>query len=93
MRARSIIDIFKNVCFAQVKKTPLGRWNIHNYTQTTLKIRYANEDNCGTCGDYSEYNKNTTQIRENNGYNQNRELDYIYMMGTESLPDNVYIRR
>jgi hypothetical protein len=96
MNARSIIDIFKSVSFAQVK-TPLGRWNIHNYRQTTLKIRYANEDNCGTCGEYSEYNKNITQIPENNGYNQNqnRELDkqYIYMMGAESLPDNVDIRR
>jgi hypothetical protein len=91
MNARSIIDIFKRVFFTQAK-TPLGRWNIHNYSQTTLKIRYANEDNCGTCG---EHNRNITQMLENNGYNENQELDelYIYMMGSETLPDNMHIRR
>lgn len=44
MNFRSItnfIDIFKQA------KTPLGRWNIHNYKETTLKIDYANKDNCG----------------------------------------------
>jgi hypothetical protein len=89
MIARGIIHLFKHAFFAEVKK-PLGRWNIHNYRQTTLKIRYANEDNCGTCGDYY---KNATQIPENNGYKQNEELDdqYIYMMGAESLPAKVHI--
>ena len=82
MNAKRIIDVFKNLGVSQVK-TPLGRWNIHNYKQTALKVRYANEDNCGVCNDY---NKNTTQIKENNVY---KELDetYIYMMGSESLPD------
>ena len=37
----NFINIFKQ------GKTPLGRWNIHNYKETTLKIDYANEDNCG----------------------------------------------
>ena len=39
-------------------KTPLGlgRWNIHNYKETTLKIDYANEDNCGISS-----NKNIVQ--------------------------------
>ena len=91
MNARRIIDIFKNTCFSQVK-TPLGRWNIHNYEQTSLKIKYANEDNCGTCG---EYNKNITQIQDNNKYKHRQELDdpYIYMMGVESVPDKLHIIR
>jgi hypothetical protein len=37
----NFVNIFKQ------GKTPLGRWNIHNYKETTLKIDYANEDNCG----------------------------------------------
>ena len=37
----NFINVFKH------RKTPLGRWNIHNYKETTLKIDYANEDNCG----------------------------------------------
>jgi hypothetical protein len=67
-------------------KTPLGRWNIHNNTQTKLKIQYANEDNCGTSGNYSEY---TEQIKET------QELDelYVYMMGSESLPDSFHTKR
>ena len=40
MNFTRIINIFKH------SKTPLGRWNIHNYKETTLKIDYANEDNC-----------------------------------------------
>ena len=42
----SIINVFKRLYFQNVK-TPLGRWNINNYKETTLKIDYANEDNCG----------------------------------------------
>jgi hypothetical protein len=63
----------------------LGRWNIHNHRQTTLKIKYANEDNCGiSCN----YNKNTTQMQ-----NQDSDNLYIYMMGCETVPDNAYITR
>ena len=58
----------------------MGRWNIHNYTQTILKIKYANEDNCGSCG-------------ENYNFNQNEDELYIYMMGNESLPDNINIKK
>jgi len=50
----NIINNFINI-FKQ-GKTPLGRWNIHNYKETTLKIDYANEDNCGISS-----NKNITQ--------------------------------
>jgi len=49
----NVLKALKHPYFAQVK-TPLGRWNIHNHKQTTLKIKYANEDNCGTCGEYNE---------------------------------------
>ena len=93
MNARRILDIFKRARVAEVK-TPLGRWNIHNYKQTALKIRYANEDNCGTCGTYT-YNQNTAQIQENNEYNKHSESDklYIYMMGLDSAPDNTHIMR
>jgi hypothetical protein len=82
MNAKRIIDVFKNLGVSQVK-TPLGRWNINNYKQTALKVRYANEDNCGVCNDYNE---NKTQIKENKIYKEIDEL-YIYMMGAESLPD------
>jgi hypothetical protein len=84
MNARSIVELFKRACFEHVK-TPLGRWNIHNHRQTTLKIKYANEDNCGiSCN----YNKNTTQMQ-----NQDSDNLYIYMMGCETVPDNAYITR
>ncbi len=75
MKSKHIIDIIKKIYYFPSVKTPLGRWNIHNYKQTALKIKYANEDNCGTCGDYT--------------ITENQELDklYIYMMGLESAPD------
>ena len=70
----NVLKALKHPYFAQVK-TPLGRWNIHNHKQTTLKIKYANEDNCGTCGEYNE--------------KKDQDVDklYIYMMGNESIPD------
>jgi hypothetical protein len=57
---------------------PLGRWNNHNYKQTSLKIKYANEDNCGTCGDYTS----TQEIQ----YEPLEKL-YVYMMGIDTVPD------
>ena len=51
----------------------LGRWNSHDHKQTILKIKYANEDNCGVSG---------------NSKNTNVELDdieYIYVMGYETV--------
>ena len=59
---------------------PLGRWNIHNYSETTLKVKYANEDNCGaSCHNYQK----TTQIQQNNRSDEHNE--YVYMMGYESV--------
>ena len=52
----NFINIFKQ------GKTPLGRWNIHNYKETTLKIDYANEDNCGISS-----NKNIIQDKKHIG--------------------------
>ena len=74
MNIKTVSEIFKRLTSSQAK-TPLGRWNIsNNNKENTLKIRYANEDNCGVC--YHNYTK------------RNKELDndkkYIYMMGYES---------
>ncbi len=93
MNAR-IFEIFK-LQFRPPVKILLGRWNIHNQLQTKLKIKYANEDNCGTCG---EYNKNLLPIQikyDSDTTIQNEVLDelYVYMMGSESIPDNINIKR
>jgi hypothetical protein len=87
MNAKRIINIFNNVFFAQVKP-PLGRWQIHNSKQTALKIKYANEDNCGTCGEYND------NIIQGHKYSKNEELDktYMYMLGFESVP-NIYDKK
>jgi hypothetical protein len=60
MNAKRISDIFKRLYLTNATPS-LGRWNKHNYTQTTLKIKYANEDNCGVSGNLY---KNTTQIQK-----------------------------
>lgn len=78
MNARHILDIFKRASSLH-NKSPLGRWNIHNHKETTLKIKYANEDNCGISG--NNY-KNTTQIQKKYDYDDNK---YIYIMGYESV--------
>lgn len=44
MNARSMLALFK---ISKEVKTPLGRWTFHNPRETSLKIKYANEDNCG----------------------------------------------
>ena len=59
MNATRILNMFKHTSLSHVK-APLGRWNIHNHKETTLKIKYANEDNCGISGNnYKKYNTNT----------------------------------
>jgi hypothetical protein len=79
MNFRSIVEIFKRASSSHIK-TPLGRWNIHNYRETTLKIKYATEDNCGiSCHNY----KNITQIHQNSYLDDDSK--YIYMMGYESV--------
>ena len=74
MNAIRILNMFKNI------KVPLGRWNIHNHRETTLKIKYANEDNCGISG--NNY-KNMVEIQENVDFVDDHQ--YIYSMGYESV--------
>ncbi len=71
MKARRILDIFKSLYFKPDKK--LGRWTNHTYKQTVLKIKYANEDNCGISG-------NNYIIKDNL-----QDNDYIYIMGYETV--------
>ena len=78
MNASRILTMFKQTFLTHVKAAPLGRWNIHNHRETTLKIKYANEDNCGISG--NNY-KNTLQILENVEFDDDQ---YIYSMGYES---------
>jgi hypothetical protein len=78
MNTTSILNLFKRIHFTPVNM-PLGRWKIHNNKQTNLKIKYANEDNCGISG--IQY-KNTKQIQTNNDSDDNQ---YIYSMGYESV--------
>lgn len=73
MNIISIIKIF-NHAFVPHIKPPLGRWNVHNHVETALKIKYANEDNCGiSC------QKNITQQKD-----ESDNDEYIYAMGYES---------
>jgi hypothetical protein len=85
MNFRSIREIFKRVCLSDVK-TPLGRWNINNYRETSLKIKYATEDNCGI---FRHNYTNGMKMQQN-------ELDdetlYIYMMGYESVHQKMFIK-
>ena len=85
MPIRHIAHVLKTAFHGPVR-TPLGRWNVDNYIQTTLKIQYANEDNCGTCGDYN----NTKQIPANDN-DEDDEL-YVYMMGLDTVPSVAYTR-
>jgi hypothetical protein len=85
MNFRSIREIFKRVSLSDVKM-PLGRWNIHNYRETSLKIKYATEDNCGI---FRHNYTNGMKMQQN-------ELDdetlYIYMMGYESVHQQMFIK-
>ena len=78
MSIKSIISIIKNISIPHVKPQ-LGRWNIHNYKETTLKIKYANEDNCGICDNIHE------KIIESPKNNKIDDNEYIYFMGYESV--------
>jgi len=91
MNPKHIIHSLK-IAYHTSVKIPLGRWNIHNHKQTKLKIKYANQDNCGVSNNYSEY---TGEIKENNEFNQKQESEelYMYMIGSESLPDSLDKKR
>jgi hypothetical protein len=77
MSVRNSVSILKKIFIPQV--TPmLGRWNRNNYKETALKIKYANEDNCGVCCG----SENTVEAPQNNNID---ETEYIYLMGYESV--------
>jgi hypothetical protein len=71
MNAPRILDILKRTTWTHVKPS-LGRWNIHNQGQTSLKVKFANEDNCGMSG-----------RREKKDDTDDNQL--IYSMGFESV--------
>ncbi len=79
MNSISILNRIKYV-FSPHVVAPLGRWKIHNYKETTLKIKYANEDNC--ISSYHNY-KNIKQIPKNKELVDNEK--YVFMMGFESV--------
>jgi hypothetical protein len=70
---KTIVQIFKRLSLPHVNP-PLGRWNIQNYRETALKVKYANEDNCGV---------SSAQIQQNN--ESDKDYEYVYMMGFESV--------
>ena len=74
MKFRTVIEIIKRSSLPHVK-TPLGRWNIHNYSETTLKVKYANEDNS-----FYNHKKHVSSKLDDDD-----PLDIIYMMGYDSL--------
>lgn len=83
MKPTRVLDILlKRVSFTQVN-VPLGRWKNHNHIQTDLKIKYANEDNCGISA-INYKNTNTTQKQTNKLGSEDEQ--YIYIMGYESIP-------
>jgi len=87
MNATRILDIFKRTFLTNIKP-PLGRWKIHNHKQTILKIKYANEDNCGISGiNYI----NTMQKQRNNQLDNDDEY-IMYIMGYESVHSQVYTK-
>ncbi len=79
MNTMLVLNVFKRIYSPHVN-LPLGRWTFHNYKQTTLKIKYANEDHCGVCHD----DKITKKIDKDNELDNDE--NYIYMMGYESVP-------
>ena len=74
MNSISILNRIKHVFLPHIE-AHLGRWKIHNYKETTLKIKYANEDNCS-----SSYH-NHKNIPKNKELVDNEK--YVFMMGYE----------
>lgn len=79
MNSLSILNRFKHI-FSPHVVAPLGRWKIHNYKETSIKIKYANQDNCSSS--YNNY-KNIKQIPQNKDLDNNEK--YLFMMGFESV--------
>lgn len=78
MNTKSILNFLKGTAFKHVH-VPLGRWSIHNYQKTALKIKYATQDNCA-------YSHSTNRSVQSFGETPaNIDDNIIYMMGYESV--------
>jgi len=78
---RSSLIHIKKVCFSLLRyetNKPLGRWSVNEDKNHNLFIDYANEDNCGNCGDYLknkiEQRKILTELEKN------LEIEYSSMV-------------
>lgn len=76
----SLIHI-KKVCVSLMRYEtikPVGRWYVNENKNHNLFIDYANEDNCGSCGDYLknkiEQRKILTELEKN------LEIEYSSMV-------------
>jgi len=78
MRAPRMFDLFKRASSTH-QKLLLGRWNIHTHGETSLKIKYANEDNCGISGN------NCTEVTQKSKQSDFDNNQYLYSMGYESV--------
>jgi hypothetical protein len=76
MKDKHFIDLLQLGYRAEVKPV-LGRWYIHNNIQIKLKIKYANEDNCGISSYYNKNNENNDNNDNDNNKNNNRNNDNI----------------
>lgn len=88
MPIQHIIYVLKTA-FRGPVRTPLGRWNVDNHKQTMLKIKYANEDHCGSCGDNNTSNTKSSNYNEGDPFVENDDV-YVYMMGVETVPSGNY---
>jgi hypothetical protein len=82
---RTVIEIVKRSAIPQSSllpqvKTPLGRWNIHNYSETMLKNKYANEDNCFYSNNYKEELR-SLPVELRSLPVESDDNEYMYMMG------------
>jgi hypothetical protein len=83
MNTTRILNIIFKRIFSPDVKIPLGRWKIHNEKETSIKIKYANEDNSGLCYHNCKNITKYTKIYQNNDLTDDEK--YIYMMGYESV--------
>ena len=55
----------RNTLFKRmIENRPLGRWNITCDKVNTIKVQWANIDNCGTCSIHKNENKNTPSSKK-----------------------------
>lgn len=85
MKFRTIIEILKGSNI----KLPLGRWNKHNYSQTVLKIKYANEDNCGfTCDNFTPLHIHSADKSAENEYKKVTGLRILDAQRRKNIENN-----